>query len=239
MAAELNARPVGGTETSWCRAVSGGTGITVLAFLLSKPQKMLNLQTALHKIQNSHPILSSRLHTNPKTDTFSFVTSPTPYVQLKSFNLSSTLNILETLANPSNRSVSPLHLICEHELNENTWQHHNTADPDQDMLFASIYALPGTTLVLVLRLHVSACDRTTAVSLLRELAGLMGGGDEGREREVVVKKKIGNKGEVNLGIEDLIPCGKANKGLWLRGMDMLSYSVNSLRLTNLKFKDTC
>lgn len=92
--------------------------------------------------------------------------------------------------------------------------------------------------VLVLRLHVSACDHTTAVSLLRELAGLMGGGDEGREREVVVKKKIGNKGEVNLGIEDLIPCGKANKGLWLRGMDMLSYSVNSLRLANLKFKDT-
>lgn len=62
----------------------------------------------------------------------------------------------------------------------------------------------------------------------------MGGGDEGGE----VNIDIGNKGEVNLGIEDLIPCGKGKKAMWVRGMDMLSYSVNSLRLTNLKFNDT-
>lgn len=39
-------------------------------------------------------------------------------------------------------------------------------------------------------------------------------------------------------IEDLIPNGKAKKPLRSRGVDMLSYSVSSLRLTNLKFKDT-
>ena len=43
-----------------------------------------------------------------------------------------------------------------------------------------------------------------------------------------------NKGEVNLKIEDLIPNGKAKKPLRSRGVD----SVSSLRLTNLKFKDT-
>ncbi|CDP15443.1 unnamed protein product [Coffea canephora] len=39
------------------------------------------------------------------------------------------------------------------------------------------------------------------------------------------------------GIEDLIPSGMAKKTLWAHGIDVLEYSVNSLRLTNLKFKD--
>ena len=39
-------------------------------------------------------------------------------------------------------------------------------------------------------------------------------------------------------IEDLIPNRKAKKPLWARGVDMLNYSVASLGLTNLKFKDT-
>ncbi|CAB4287133.1 unnamed protein product [Prunus armeniaca] len=234
--AEPKGRPVGGTETSCYRAVPGGTGITVLALHASKPPDVLNLQTALLKVQNSHPILNSRLHKNPKTNTLYFVPSLTPYVQIKSFSLSSTLEILETLYSPiSNPSVSTFHLILEHELNQNPWQLKNTTCTiDQDMFFASIYALPRATWVMALRLHVSACDRTTSVSLLREVVGLMGGGDEGGE----VNMEIGNRGEVNLGIEDLIPRGKGKKAMWVRGMDMLSYSVNSPRLTNLKFTDT-
>lgn len=101
------------------------------------------------------------------------------------------------------------------------------------MFFASMYALPNATWVVVLRLHVSACDRTTAVSLLRELLLLTCEGEGGEEW-----KETGNKDqEVCLGIGDLIPSGKAKKPLWARGVDMLSYSVSSLRLTNLKFKD--
>lgn len=72
------------------------------------------------------------------------------------------------------------------------------------------------------------------MSLLRELLELVsekvGGG--------LVNEMRNNKGEVSLKIEDLIPNGKAKKPLWSRRVDMLSYSVSSLRLTNLKFKDT-
>ncbi|KAJ7976145.1 GATA zinc finger protein [Quillaja saponaria] len=53
-----------------------------------------------------------------------------------------------------------------------------------------------------------------------------------------IQKEIGNKREGSMGIEDLIPNGKAKKRLWAREVDMFSYSVNSLWLTNLKFKDT-
>ncbi|KAI5318946.1 hypothetical protein L3X38_038654 [Prunus dulcis] len=245
MADQPRGRAVGAMENSWCHAVPGGTGITVLGFDISRAPDMLKYQTALHKLQNAHPIINSRLHTNTKTNTFSFVTSPTPFVQIKTFDLSSTLEILETLSNPSNNSVSPFHLILEHELNKNTWtkttstssSSSSASTNDQDMFFGTIYTLPNAKWVAVMRLHVSACDHTTAETMLRELLGyLIGGTDDGEGRGI--EKEIGSKGEVNSGIEDLVPSRIAKKPFWARGVDMLSYSLNSLRLTNLKFKDT-
>ncbi|GMY25270.1 hypothetical protein FCV25MIE_20512 [Fagus crenata] len=74
-----------------------------------------------------------------------------------------------------------------------------------------------------------------AVSLLRELLMLLG---DQEDRGGLVNEMGKNKGEVSLKIEDLIPNRKAKKPLWARGVDMLSYSVASLGLTNMKFKDT-
>ncbi|KAJ6303822.1 hypothetical protein OIU77_017659 [Salix suchowensis] len=125
---EPKGRAVGGTEHSWCRAVPGGTGIAVLAILTSKFPRNSVLENALHKLQKSHPILRSRLHAGSgSTNTFSFITSPTPFSRLKAFSLSSTFEILENPSNPKNHSVSPLHLILEHELNQNSWCNNNRA----------------------------------------------------------------------------------------------------------------
>ncbi|XWS43401.1 hypothetical protein CRYUN_Cryun16bG0100300 [Craigia yunnanensis] len=234
-------RALGSTEHSWCRAVLGGTGIFVLAIIFSKNPDISRLRNALHKLQNSYLILRSRLHYSPSANAFSFVTSPSPFIEIKSFNHSTTSNILENCCNQENQNVSPLHLILEHELNQNAWTSSYPNNPSfstkSDMFFASIYALPGARWVLVLRLHASSCDRTTAVSLLRELLTLMGTEEEETGSQQGQKEILLKKGEVSLAIEDLIPKGKAKKTLWARGVDMLGYSVNSLRLTNLKFKD--
>ncbi|XP_059462767.1 uncharacterized protein LOC132191691 [Corylus avellana] len=163
---EPKGQPVGGTEYSWCRAVPGGTGIGVLALLVSKAPDISRLQNAINKLQNFHPILKSRL-IHYSTNAASFITSPAPFVQIKSHST------LECLSSPENHSnISPFHLVLEHELNQNTWSSScsNTADM---LFFASIYALPNTKWVVVLRLHLSAFDRTTAASLLRELLVLM------------------------------------------------------------------
>ena len=228
-------RAVGGTENSWCRAVLGGTGVVTVALLLSKPPEASLLQSALHTLQNRHALLGSKLHYGTTTNTFSFITSPIPPLQVKSFNLSSTCHLLQSLVfSPNTHSVSPFHLILEHELNQNPWCNLKSPSYDDgtDVFFASIYTLPDAKWVVLLRLHTAVCDRTTAVSLLRELIGVVrekeGGGRE---------EKMRDDGEVSLGIEDFIPSGKAKKALWVRGVDMLSYSVNSLQLTNLKFKD--
>lgn len=221
---EAKKRALGPTESNWCKAVHGGTGIAVLAIhVSSKNLQPSHLQNALNKLQNSHPVLRSRLHTTNK-HTFSFVTSPTPFVQVKSYGISSTNEILESSSN-----ISPLQQILEHELNKNAWIGEN--ENDSDLLFASAYSVDEEKWVIVLRLHVIACDHTTATSLLRELLALALAGDEKD------KKGNNNKGEVSLGIEELVPKGKGKKSLLSRGMDMLGYSLNSFRLTHLKFDD--
>ena len=234
---EPKCRAVGGTEYSWCKAVPLGTGVTVLGLLLSKPPDLPLFQNALHNLQNSHPILRSKLRYDPTATTFSFLTpqNPQPLLQIQPFDLQSTSRILQTHPSQSS-SVTPFRLIVEHEINNNTtWR--NPEHPlyaDKDIMYASVYTLSEAQWALTLRLHTSACDRTAAASLLRELLEFvtaMSGYGEGAERE------IGDNVEVNLGIEQMIPAGKANKPFWARGVDMLGYSLNSFRLSNLDFID--
>ncbi|KAL5545815.1 hypothetical protein UlMin_005502 [Ulmus minor] len=223
-------RPAGGTEFSWCSAVPTGTGITVLALLISKPPNISNLQNAVRRLQASHPILNSNLHFDSAANAFSFLTPSYPRVEMQPFDLQSTAQIIRS----GNSDVSPFHLVLEHELNRNSWS--NPSHPsyaDADVLFASLYDLSETEWALVLRLHTSACDRTAAVALLKGLLREIGGGEGGG-----VDLGLGESEEVSLGIEELIPSGKANKPFWARGVDLLGYSLNSFRLANLEFKDS-
>ncbi|KAE9465601.1 hypothetical protein C3L33_02491, partial [Rhododendron williamsianum] len=227
-------RPVGGTEHSWCKAVPTGTGITVLALLLFKPPDLSLLQTALRNLQTTHPLLRSHLHLNPTTHAFAFAFSlppSPPLLRIQPFDLPSTARILHTISNPNNK-LSTFHLILEHELNQNPWQDDATGSATDavnvDVFFARVYRLSEGEWALTLRLHTAACDRTGAAAVLRELMGMMGGG---------VGREIEGEGVVNLGIEECVPRGKADKPFWARGVDMLGYSLNSFRFSNLDFVD--
>ncbi|XP_022144622.1 uncharacterized protein LOC111014265 isoform X2 [Momordica charantia] len=219
-------------ENAWCRAVPGGTGTAVLALSSREAPDSQRLQNALHKLQNSHPVLKSRLHVSPTSSTFSFVTSPDPFVRITTFGAPETVRILKDQNAPENRSISPLQILLEHELNENgPWRDLCCygSDAAADMFFATLYEVGSGKWVAVFRLHVAACDRTTAVSLLEELLVLMSSAED--------PSPIGEKWEMGVGMEDLVPHKLVKKPLLARGLDMLSYSINSLRLTNLKFKD--
>ncbi|EEF32050.1 conserved hypothetical protein [Ricinus communis] len=221
------ARAVGGTEHSWCKAIPAGTGITVLGLLLSKAPNIPFFQAALHQLQSSHPILRSKLHFDTPTASFSYITPPSPHLQIQFFDLPSTTaihNSITTTTTDNNDNITPYHLLLEHEMNKNSW---SSSSSDNDLFFASVYTLSETRWVLVLRLHTSACDRASAAALLRELLEQMGGGGE-----------IENyKEELGVPIEDCIPDGKSSKWFWARGMDVVGYSLNSFRLANLNFID--
>ncbi|XP_019242162.1 PREDICTED: uncharacterized protein LOC109222246, partial [Nicotiana attenuata] len=222
---EFETRPAGNTEYSWCKAVPSGTGITVLA-LLSKSHDISLLQNALHKLQNSNPILKSKLHYEPTTNSYSYIIPSTSHLQIQPFDLSSTAQILQQLKIPNHTSISDFHLILEHELNKNSWVNTATSSDhsDTDVLFPSIYRLSDEKWAVTLRIHTSTCDRAAALALLRKLLELMSS-EKGKginENEGGgVESELGEKMEVGLGIEEYIPAGKANKPFWARGMDMV------------------
>ncbi|XP_076891080.1 uncharacterized protein LOC143542363 [Bidens hawaiensis] len=212
-------RPAGGTEYSWCRAVPGGTGITVLSILFSKPLNPSHLQSCIHKLQFHHPILNSKLQFNPTNNTFNF-TIPTTQNPLKiQFHTSDSFNS-----------------VIELELNTNLYQIFNKDSNfteidkilETHVMFASLYELPEEKWAVVLRLHTAVCDRTTAASLLKELLGLYNGDVEIEEQEGL---------GLGFAIEDLVPAGKTSKWFWARGADMIGNSVNSFRFSNLGFKE--
>lgn len=223
-------RAVGATELSWCRAVPGGTGITVLALLFSKPPDVPFLQSALRKLQSTHPILNSKLRFDPHSNSFSYVTPQSPHLQIRPFDPQSTAAILRSHSPESGPAIPPLHLLLEHELNSNSWQNPDPSS-DADLFFASLYTLQANMWVLALRLHTSACDRAAAAALLSELVAVM-------EEKEGIQGESAKEMKVSLGIEDCIPDGQGSKPFWARGVDMLGYSLNSFRLANLSFKDT-
>ncbi|XLU46925.1 uncharacterized protein LOC107626381 [Arachis ipaensis] len=224
---ESTSRPVGGTEFSWCKAVPGGTGITVLGLILSKPPTISFLQNALNDIQNSHPILRSKIHFDDSTNTFHFVTQQTPYVEIQPYDHQSASQIIQTQSNGHDQ-IEPFHALFEHELNVNTWRDHS--EGEIDAMFASAYAIEDDRLAVFLRLHTAVCDRVTSTALLGELIERLRIGGDGGGRKMEVE-------EMNVALEDLVPEEKKRKPFWARGFDMLGYSLNGFRLGNLNFVD--
>lgn len=232
---DSTARPVGGTEYSWCKSVLSGTGITVLGLLLSKSLDVSLLQTALHNIQISHPILRSRLRLDASANTFHFITPPDPHIRITQFDLQYTSRIIGSESSGDPIPISPFHRILEYELNQNSWRDHSgSMSVDSDLFHANLYRVSDHQWALFLRLHTSACDRTSAVALLKELLDRVGGGvKEGEGTEMELERK----GKARLAIEDLIPEGKTDKPFWARGLDVVGYSLNSFRFSNLVFVD--
>ncbi|KAM7263052.1 hypothetical protein ACFE04_000735 [Oxalis oulophora] len=232
-------RKVGSSEYSWCKAVPGGTGITVLAILLSTQPNISLLQNTLHKLQNTYPTLRSKLHFDATTNNFSFITpppqqhSPPSSLHIQQFDQDATSSILKTLTTTTS-NLSPHQLLLEHEINRNDWA--DVTVTVTDLFYVSVYTISETQWTVALRLHTGACDRVGAVSLLRELLELMacGGGGDGDD-DVELEK--GNVEEGILGIESLVPNGKGSKWFWSRGIDMIGYSLNSFRLSQMEFID--
>ncbi|RWW35553.1 hypothetical protein BHE74_00059508 [Ensete ventricosum] len=215
-------RRVGGTEHSWCRGVPGGTGVLVLAFLLSRPVPRPLLESALHRLQTTHPLLRSRL-TNAAPDQPFFSIDHCPFLTVRPLSAS---NIL-----PSPPASPPhFHVLLEHELNENPW---SSPAPSHPILFATAYdemPEPGRT-VVALRFHSAACDRTSAAAILKELLDMIAGSTKEEEEEEEEEEGF------HRAMEDLIPKQDAWKPFWARGKDLVGYSLNGLRTSTLPFED--
>ncbi|ERN13020.1 uncharacterized protein LOC18441257 [Amborella trichopoda] len=229
-----HSRFTGGTENSWCRAVMGGTGITVLSLLLSKPMDPTIIQETLQTIMTQSPLLRHKLvwESNSKNPSFSLSSNPSPNFEI--IDTSPTLKLLGVLSDQThlgNFIGDAFHCLLEHELNRNSWCDGLNEKP-MNMFFVTLYFLGGSHSILSLRLHTAICDRASAVCILRKILRLV----YERESGVIGASETGDV--VHEGIEDLIPKGKADKPFWAHGIDLLGYSLGSKRLTNIQFQET-
>lgn len=85
----------------------------------------------------------------------------------------------------------------------------------------------------MLRFHAAVCDRTSAVFLSRELLGQL------KELESAGRENWEGGDDISLPIEELVPKGKSDKPFWAHGVDLVGYSLNSVRLSNIGFEDIC
>ncbi|KAM0854855.1 hypothetical protein ACQ4PT_008534 [Festuca glaucescens] len=214
-AAAWRARAVGGTEYSWCRAVPGGTGTTLLALRLSP--RAGAAEAAVRSLQTAHPVLRAHLRAaSTSSPTLAFPASSAPQL---------------TLA--PQPSALDFESLLERELNRNPWA---AAEPGPGpdgapVLFAALYDLPPPPAggaALFVRIHTAACDRAASAALLRELLAHLGDAGAGDPEAAAVEA----------GLEDRIPKKDAWKPFWARGVDMVGYSINGLRTSTLPFVET-
>uniref|UniRef100_A0A453FZI5 Condensation domain-containing protein n=1 Tax=Aegilops tauschii subsp. strangulata TaxID=200361 RepID=A0A453FZI5_AEGTS len=211
-AAAWCARAVCGTEYSWCRAVPGGTGTTLLALRLTRGGGAA-AQAAVRSLQSAHPVLRAHIRAASTSSPTLAFPSPAP-----------------ELALAPQPSALAFDSLLERELNSNPW----ASEPGPDgapVLFAALYELPPPAggAALFVRIHTAACDRAASAALLRELLAHLGGAGDPEEEEAAA---------VEAGLEDRIPQKDAWKPFWARGVDMVGYSINGLRTSTLPFEET-
>ncbi|KAK1263980.1 hypothetical protein QJS04_geneDACA008527 [Acorus gramineus] len=223
---QIQTRLLGGTESSFARAVPSGTGITVVVAHLTNPPIPSSLEHALLSLQTTHPILRASLQDSTLT-----IPSPPQPPELETHDPTSTSDLLAPLARAPDAPQPPLHLLLERELSRNPWASPvpvpvpAPAPAPARVMHATLYALPARSeAVLALRFHASVCDRTSAATAMREVLGALRGGG-------------GGDGAVSPAMEDVIPSESAWKPFWARGMDLVGYSVNAFRSANLAFED--
>ncbi|GLJ54436.1 hypothetical protein SUGI_1169160 [Cryptomeria japonica] len=186
-----HSRMLGGTEYSWCKALGGGTGITVLALHFEQGVDPIQLQEVVHAVQRKYPRLRSklvRINGNP-----AFSVCPHPYVEVEFVESATTSEILSQISSPNGSSpvnddsstdeisidsdgyvsdtdCQDWQYLVEHELNINPWVESPDFQQPKDMLIAKLYHLPqDNSSLFILRIHTSICDRASAATILKEM----------------------------------------------------------------------
>ncbi|XP_024396690.1 uncharacterized protein [Physcomitrium patens] len=185
-------RLLGDTEHNWCRAVSVGTGITVLGFLFRRLLNPLTLQAAIDIVQIQHPRLRSQLiwiHGRP-----AFQVCNKPIVKVEVVNQQDESQIVEdvsddTVPMPSEKANSDMrdedpHLISdsseecdekgwvkfvEEELNINIWPEREHCLQPVQLFVVRLYLLSENRSAMILRIHTAACDRVSASTVSADI----------------------------------------------------------------------
>jgi hypothetical protein len=178
-------RLLGDTEENWCRAIAGGTGITVLGVLFSQQLDPSLLQLAVDVVQLNHPRLRSELMWIQGKPAFRVSNSPCVNIEVldetgSEESLATNNTDFEHAKTTENGNAENMEkseaegrswlTLIETELNTNLWHEKEIHSLEGMKLFVvRLHHLPRNRSLVTLRVHTATCDRVSAATVLRDI----------------------------------------------------------------------
>lgn len=233
-------RVVGGTEDNWVKSTAGGTGIVVFGALLNRAINTHHASEVVQQLLDCHPILRVQIVENAKGKTCfqaSESCAATDYVLEKPWpsveGADQTGVIIFPKDHHGKHGSLALHKLVTEELNVAFVNAEGKPLPPLQVFQVLVHHSHSKhQTVILLKLHSGALDRCAARNVAEEFLSKLNMAVEGR-----LHNPQGAKGEEGLlaPIEDLIPKGKASKGLLQKGVDVVGYAYNSKKYALLPF----
>lgn len=242
MASELPSlcRAIGSTEDNWAKSTAGGTGIVVFGALFKRVIDVQHVSSVVKELLDCHPILRAQLVENAKGK-MCFQASESSlaaeYVQERSWPSVENVDHVGVFIpheDHDKQGSLALHKLVTEELNV-TFENSDGKPLPPLRLFNVLVYPNGSSrqTVIILKLHSAALDRPSAYIIAQEFLSKLNLAVEGRLYHASSKK---SDDVLPAPIEDLIPKGKASKGILQKGVDAVGYAVNSKKYALLPFQ---
>ncbi|MCO5567292.1 hypothetical protein L7F22_020982 [Adiantum nelumboides] len=233
-------RVVGGTEDNWVKSTAGGTGIVVLGALFNRAINTQQVSAVVQELLDCHTVLRLQIAENAKGKTCFQASESCPaseYVHERSWpsvdGLEHTGVIIFPKDHHDKHGSLAVHKLVTEELNVPFVNADGKPSPPLRVFQVLVYHCQSKhQTILLLKLHSGALDRCSGRFIAQEFLGKLNLAVEGRLHYLQ-----GTKSDEGLlaPIEDLIPKGKASKGLLQKGVDAVGYAYNSKKYALLPF----
>ncbi|KAH7306653.1 hypothetical protein KP509_22G023700 [Ceratopteris richardii] len=243
MAADLSvfSRPLGGTEENWMRSTAGGTGIVVFGAIFSRLIGTECVTEAVQELLDCHPVLRAQIVENPKgkpcyqvpeTCLAAGYIHEKPWPSVEGVDLSGIIMFSKDHHVDKHGSVS-LHKLVTEEISITFTNPEGKSSPPLPLFQVLIYHNRSEHhTIILLKLHGAALDRTSARNVCQVFLDKLNLAVEGRLHQ---SKSVKGENALPAPLEDFIPKGKASKGFFQKGFDVVGYATNSSKQSLLPF----
>lgn len=241
MASDLptSTRVLGGTEENWFKSSSGGTGILAFGSVFRRSIDLRHIHAATQVLLERHALLRGQIVENAKGKLCIQIGSSSGHeVQEKPWPSLEGMENDGVMIFPGDDSGKAgslaLHKIITEELNASYLNAEGKASPPLDVFQTHVYANPTKALtVIILKLHSAALDRHSCNIVAQDFLVALNASVGGRSPHL---PESSDAESLLPPMEDMIPKGKASKGLLQKGFDAVGYAVNSKKYSLLPFQ---
>ncbi|KAJ7551000.1 hypothetical protein O6H91_07G129100 [Diphasiastrum complanatum] len=236
----MPSRAMGTSESNWCRAVKGGTGITVIGLLFAKQLDSALVEAAIESLLAEHPLL--RAEVQDRDGKPWFMIYDTPAAALEEIDRSSESPGSQFSSENAEAGSEQWLQIVEDEMNTSF----SKQNPFR-VFQCRLYRLPRDCSLLVIRVHAAGCDLASSSSIsphiIKFLLEFSDAEKHGQSLDDFLRSKntahVESVVKVNLpAMESCIPKKSSRKPFWAHGVDMIGYGLLATKHAYLPLENT-